>query len=123
VSSRHSEAGSATVLASFLLSAVVVAAIVAGWWAGAVSVRHQAGTAADLAAVAGAQALVSGLAPCASADRLARANGAEVVSCRVEGSDVRVVARASAQVRVLGRVWELTARGDALAGPVASPSG
>lgn len=122
MSNRHGEAGSATVLATFLLSAVVVMAIVAGWWAGAVSVRHQAGTAADLAAVAGAQALVSGLAPCAAADRLARANDAEVVFCRVEGADVRVVARATAQVSVLGQVWALSARRDALAGPVTSPS-
>lgn len=113
--------GSATAMASFVVCGVLVLALVAGWWAGAVSLRHRAGAAADLAALAGAQAWVTGSAPCPSARHVARANGADVASCRVVGSSIVVVAEATTQVSVLGQPWTLTARRDARAGPVAHP--
>ena len=52
----------------------------------AVTARHRAGTAADLAALAGASAAVTGwdAAACALADAVARANGAQLVRCRVQ---------------------------------------
>ena len=113
-----SQRGSATTMASSLLCGVLVVALVAGWWAGAVSVRHRASNAADLAALAGAQAWVTGRPPCPIAHQVARANGADVTRCRLQGSTVRVTAVASTQVSVFGRAWVLTSHRDARAGPV-----
>lgn len=113
-----SQRGSATVMASSLLCGLLVVAIVAGWWAGALSVRHRAGNAADLAALAGAQAWVAGGTPCPTARQVARANGADITRCLVQGPTVRVTAAASTQVSVFGRAWVLTSHRDARAGPV-----
>lgn len=53
--------------------------------------RHQAETAADLAALAGASEIVAfGSDPCAAAATVARANGAELVSCEVNGEMIAV---------------------------------
>ncbi|WP_189889573.1 Rv3654c family TadE-like protein [Streptomyces xantholiticus] len=62
----------------------------------AVVARHRAGAAADLAALAAADQALSGAAgACATADRVARAQGAEVVRCAVTGevADVTALAR------------------------------
>jgi secretion/DNA translocation related TadE-like protein len=67
----------------------VVAAMVHG--------HRMAQSAADLAALAGAQA--RGRDPCSAAVRVAAANGATVDSCTVAGRDVRV------QVTVVGPHW------------------
>lgn len=115
--------GSATVLASFVVCAVLVLGLVAGWWAGAVSLRHRAASAADLAALAGAQAWVGGGSPCPAAQQLARANGGEVVSCRVQGATVQVVVQAVTRMHVLGQAWTLTSQRNARAGPVDGPLG
>jgi secretion/DNA translocation related TadE-like protein len=118
----RSQRGSASVLATFLVGAVVVASLVAAWWAGAVSVRHRAGSAADLAALAAAQAWVSGQTPCGAARRLALANDGVLVGCWVEGAAVRVEVEVAARLRVLGRDWTLTSRRSAWAGPVTAVS-
>lgn len=117
------ERGSATVMAAFVVCAALVLALVAGWWAGAVSLRHRAGSAADLAALAGAQELLAGRSPCPAADQLARANGARVVSCRAEAATVLVVVEATAPTSWLGQAWTLTSQRHARAGPVLDPSG
>jgi len=118
----RSQRGSTSVLAAFLVCAVVVASLVVGWWAAAVSVRHRAGSAADLAALAGAQAWVSGQAPCGAARRLALANDGVLVGCRTQAAAVRVEVAATSSVRVLGRNWPLTSRRSAWAGPVTAPT-
>ncbi|MFC8668584.1 Rv3654c family TadE-like protein [Streptomyces sp. NPDC057199] len=61
----------------------------------AVVIRHRAGGAADLAALAAADRWMDGgMAACAQADRVARAQGTRVVRCAVQGeiSDVTVAA-------------------------------
>ncbi|MEV6261591.1 Rv3654c family TadE-like protein [Streptomyces sp. NPDC051784] len=61
----------------------------------AVSARHRAGGAADLAALAAADRALSGAATaCRSASEVARAQGAEVVRCAVQGEIADVTARA-----------------------------
>ncbi len=70
------------VLVSLLLGLAVVAA--------AVEAGHRAAAAADLAALAGAQAVQRGRDGCAAAHPVARANGATVTRCRRAGDDVEV---------------------------------
>ncbi|WP_405937526.1 flp pilus-assembly TadE/G-like family protein [Streptomyces sp. NBC_00726] len=59
-----------------------------------VAARHRAGGAADLAALAAADRALEGVEPaCASAEEVARAQGAEVVRCAVLGEVADVTAR------------------------------
>ncbi len=76
--------------------------------------RRRAAAAADLAALAGAVALQHLRPPCPDVARAAEANDVELVSCRVEGDEVRVGTEVT--VRLLGR--ELTVAARARAGPV-----
>lgn len=119
----HRERGSATVLASFLVYSVVVLAPLAGWWAAAVSVRHRAGSAADLAALAAAQAWVNGQEPCPAARRLALANDAALVRCRVGATSAQVEVEAVTSLSFFGRDWVLRSRRPAWAGPVTPSPG
>jgi secretion/DNA translocation related TadE-like protein len=82
---------------------------------GAVVVAHRgAQSAADLAALAGAQAEVGGDGACVAAGAVAEANQAELTGCQLLGSDVLV--QVSRTVRPgFGLTFELTAR--ARAGP------
>ncbi|WP_188132031.1 Rv3654c family TadE-like protein [Streptomyces boluensis] len=76
----------------------------------AVLVRHRAGGAADLAALAAADGALRGRQEaCARAVRVARAQGAEVVRCAVRGEIADVTVRAQAGA--------FRARQRALAGP------
>ncbi|MEU5657913.1 Rv3654c family TadE-like protein [Streptomyces sp. NPDC047737] len=60
----------------------------------AVSARHQAGGAADLAALAAADRALRGTeAACGTASEVARAQGAEVVRCAIQGEIADVTAR------------------------------
>ena len=80
----------------------------------------RARAAADLAALGGATALSSVVAPsepCETAGRVARANGAEVTVCTVVGEDV--VVEVSVRTRVLGVVREAVSA--ARAGPADAP--
>jgi secretion/DNA translocation related TadE-like protein len=61
----------------------------------AVSARHKAGGAADLAALAAAdRALHGSEAACRAASEVARAQGAELVRCAIQGEITDVTARA-----------------------------
>jgi secretion/DNA translocation related TadE-like protein len=53
----------------------------------AISTRHRADDAADLAALAGATALQDGGDACAEAARVAAANGALLIACRLPAAD------------------------------------
>jgi len=80
----------------------------------AITARHRAATAADLAALAAAAALPAGPA-CTRANRIAVANGATISSCQVSGAAVEVTATVTVDaLRYLG-VGAVSAR--ARAGP------
>jgi secretion/DNA translocation related TadE-like protein len=88
-----SERGSGSVLALALgLGLVALTAVLVPLY-GAYAVRQSVAAAADAAALAGAD-VASGLVPgypCATAARVARSNGASIVSCTVDGLVVTVV--------------------------------
>ncbi|WP_308344828.1 Rv3654c family TadE-like protein [Streptomyces sp. ISL-94] len=86
--------GSATVWA--VLVATVLGAVFGGvlLLGQAVVARHRAAAAADLAALAAAASWAHGPeAACATARRVARAQGAALAACRVEGEVAEVTAR------------------------------
>ena len=86
------ERGSATVLVMAALGVVVVLSVAGLALGSAVVATHKARAAADLAALAAAQALQQGVAPsaaCAAAASLASRNGARLAVCTVvEGGSV-----------------------------------
>lgn len=82
---RRSEAGAASVVVLALAFALVVVAWGAGSVVSAVIAHRIAQNAADLAALAGAQA-----ATCDAAADVAQANHARLVGCALEGSVVTV---------------------------------
>jgi secretion/DNA translocation related TadE-like protein len=85
------DAGVATVLALGLASAVATAGVGGLLLAGAVAARHRAETAADLAALDAASHVVDGPgAACRAASVTARAGGASLSGCRVDGDVVEV---------------------------------
>ncbi|WP_404829214.1 Rv3654c family TadE-like protein [Streptomyces albicerus] len=90
-----SDQGSATVwtVGAIAVLCVVFGAVLA--MGQAVVIRHRAGGAADLAALAAADHWMDGgTEACAQADRVARAQGTRIVRCAVQGeiSDVTVAA-------------------------------
>jgi secretion/DNA translocation related TadE-like protein len=96
---RRREQGSATLFAVAVIGVLVLVGAALGVVAAMVHAHRVAQSAADLAALAGAEAQARGRDPCASAAVVARANGARFDSCTVEGLDVRV------QVTVTGPHW------------------
>ncbi|WKR20372.1 Rv3654c family TadE-like protein [Actinomyces israelii] len=113
------ERGAGTVLVVGVIAVLLAAALGVSGLIQAQAAAGRARTAADLAALGGATALSSVLAPgdpCEVAGRVARANGAEVRACTVVEEDV--VVEVSVGVRVLG-VARTTASA-ARAGPVDS---
>lgn len=107
--------GSMTVTAAFAAAAVLALTVAVLLVGRAAVAAHSAQAAADLAALAGARALLSGEEACAVASRAAEANRASVVSCAIDADDVVV----RAEVRVaLGAVGVRAAAATARAGPV-----
>ena len=112
------ERGSATVWVIALSGVLAVLAAAVVLMGAATVARHRAGTAADLAALAAAGRAVLGEPDaCGSAARVARANGAALVSCSVDDAAV-------AEVRVdvpvhLGGLGVHVASARARAGPAA----
>jgi secretion/DNA translocation related TadE-like protein len=105
----------AVATAGLILVLVCVAALLASLGAVAVA-RHRAASAADLAALAGAQHALEGAGPsCDAARQVAEAQGARLATCELHGAEVVV----EVSVRPAGRIGQLglaTAR--ARAGPV-----
>ena len=119
---RHdAESGSATVwllCSSLLLLALGSLLLLEG---AAIVARHRASVVADLAALAGAQALLEGApSPCLSAARVAAAQGGRVVTCQLGQGEVHVLAELPT-----GRLLAFLppARARARAGPRARMSG
>ena len=114
------ERGSGTVLVLGIIAVLLAMAVCAGGLIQAQAAAGKARSAADLAALGGATALSSIVAPgdpCEAASRVARVNGAEVTTCSVTGEDV--VVEVSAEARVLG--VSRPAVSSARAGPVDDP--
>ncbi|MCO8273340.1 flp pilus-assembly TadE/G-like family protein [Actinoplanes sp. TRM 88003] len=105
--------GAATILVLAFGLFLTVAGLAAAGVGTARVGRHQARTAADLGALAGAAKAVHGPAvACARAGQFVAANHGRMASCVVEGLEVEV--RAEVALPGLGRRAEATAR----AGPV-----
>jgi secretion/DNA translocation related TadE-like protein len=110
--------GSATVYAAFALVALTSLAVIMSGFTAIAAAKHRAAGAADLAALAGAQAFQRGADPCASAADLAARNGAVLADCSVAGRVVTVIARTDGP-HLLGRAW--TFESAARAGPATLP--
>lgn len=110
------ERGSATPFAIACLGLLVLLAAALGVVAAMVHAQRRAQSAADLGALAAAQALATGADGCAAGGRIAGANGAALTSCQVTGREVRL------QVEVTGPHW-LGQTADLTAEARAGPSG
>ncbi|MER5279510.1 Rv3654c family TadE-like protein [Streptomyces sp. NPDC002809] len=94
VSRQCRDQGLATVWAAVTTATLCVVFAVILALGQVVVIRHRAGGAADLAALAAAdRALEGGAAACRSARAVAAAQGAEVVRCTVQGEVADVTAR------------------------------
>ncbi len=105
---------SALVLAAGLLATVLSAAVLT---------RHRAEAAADLAALAAADAALQGrAAACARAGRVAAAGNAILVSCTLANVTAQVVVKVPGR-GVLGRLPPVSARSRAGPGGLSGPPG
>jgi len=96
---KRDQRGSGTVLmAAVMLIAAMVAFICAVMiaWFGCV---HQARSAADLAALAGADAYAIGGDACAAASRTAANNSAELTACAVDSNGLQFIVRVTVRVK------------------------
>lgn len=82
---RAAERGSATIVAVALSAALLCSGVLGLAVVQAAVVMSRAQTAADLAALAGAQAVTD---PCGASAAVAEANGAAITRCVSEGLDV-----------------------------------
>lgn len=114
------ERGAGTLMVAGVLVVLVSVTLMSFWAIGWLASAQSARSVADLAAVAGAQELVSGGDACASARRVADANGGQVVRCEVRtaGVDFRVIVKVQVPLlpRVLGQPAWIS--GSAVSGPV-----
>jgi secretion/DNA translocation related TadE-like protein len=110
------ERGSATLFAVAVVGVLVLVGAALGVAGAMVHAHRVAQSAADLAALAGAQSLAKGGDACAAAAVIAAGNGVVVDSCVVEGFDVRL------QVTAAGPHW-LGQRHDLSAQARAGPAG
>jgi secretion/DNA translocation related TadE-like protein len=98
-SRQRRERGSATLFAVAVIGLLALVGAALGVVAALVHAHRVAQSAADLAALAGAQALVRGADGCAAATTIATANGATLDRCTPTATDVTV------QVTVTGPHW------------------
>ncbi|GAA4702103.1 Rv3654c family TadE-like protein [Nocardioides conyzicola] len=111
---RRDERGSVIPFAIACLGLLVLLAAALGVVAAMVRAERRAQSAADLGALAAAQAVARGADACAAGVRVSAANGASVTSCRVSGREVRLQVEVAGP-RWLGQTGNLTA--EARAGP------
>ena len=111
--------GSTTLFAVAVIGVLVLVGAALGVVAAMVHAHRVAQSAADLAALAGAEAQGEGSDACAVATAVADANGAVLETCAVGARDVRVLVTVAGP-RWLGQPHDLSA--DARAGP-GSPDG
>ena len=108
------ERGSATLFAVACLSVLLLLGAALGVVAAMVRAHRVAQSAADLAALAAADAVGTGRDPCAAGSAVAAANDARLVACDVDGRDALVTVTVDGPYW-LGQVADLSAR--ARAGP------
>lgn len=108
------QSGAATVVALACTALLFLVAVAAATAVALVVSHRRAQSAADLAALAAAQALQRGADPCAAGGRIAAAQGAELAECDIDGEEVTVVVTIRGP-HAPGRDAEL--RGRARAGP------
>jgi secretion/DNA translocation related TadE-like protein len=90
------DSGAAAIYILVLVGAMTAAALTSLAAGQALAVRHRAGAAADLAALAAADRVLEGAGPaCAHGDSIARANGARLVRCKITGDVVDVLVEIS----------------------------
>ncbi len=111
---RRGERGAVTVLAVALIGFLLLLGTALGAVAVMVVAHRTAQSAADLAALAGAQAADAGREPCVVAAGVAQRNGANLTSCVVDDADIRVQVTVTGP-RLLGQTHDLDA--EARAGP------
>lgn len=113
------ERGGATVWALSVIALLAAAMGLALVLAAAVVARHRAATAADLAALAGAEELLAGpAAACARAAEIARLHSADLEACELRGTSLAVeVSLTEAPPGWAGAQLLAPARGRARAGP------
>lgn len=109
----NDERGSASLFAVSCLAVLLLLGAALGVVAAMVHAHRVAQSAADLAALAAAGAVGDG-DPCAAGADVAAANGARLVTCAVDGREVRVQVSVSGP-RWLGQTGDLAA--EARAGP------
>ena len=112
---RRDERGSATLLVVAMAGVLVLLGSALAVVTAMVAAHRAAQSAADLAALAGARDVAVGRDGCATATRIAAANGARLTGCAVSGLVVDV------QVEVVGPHW-LGQTADLAAGSRAGPS-
>lgn len=114
-STTRGERGAATLVVMACIGVLLLLGAALGFVAGMVIAHRQAQGAADLAALAAAEAVATGRDGCAAGAEVAEANDGRLVACVVDGAVVTL------EVAVTGPRWqewshELTA--EARAGPV-----
>ena len=82
------EPGSASLLVVSLIGVIVLLGLAAAFMTASAAAHRQAQSAADLAALAAASTVQQGGEACATAERVAVANHARVITCDVSGEDV-----------------------------------
>ncbi len=97
--------------ALWLGTVLCVVAVLLTQVATVVRLKHQAASAADLAALAGSRASLGGRDGCEAADQVARRNGATLLSCRMD-LDVATVTAGGRTPSWWGHRWtfEVAAR-------------
>lgn len=114
--------GSATILVLGICMAVVMLAGLAATVSKCLIIHRQVATAADLAALGGAEYAAAGdEVACAWAGQVAQANGATVVGCRIQTLDL-VVRTAVAGPAGLGTFHAVSRAGPILRAPIGSDS-
>jgi secretion/DNA translocation related TadE-like protein len=99
--------GAATVWSLALVNVLLLVGLASGAVGALAVTRQRAATVADLAAVAGAQAVAE---PCDEAAAVVAANGMLTVQCQLDGDDV-VVEISTAPAPVVSRLLGLLGRG------------
>jgi secretion/DNA translocation related TadE-like protein len=122
-SEPDAERGSATLLAVAIIGILLLLGMAANLVVAAAAAHRAAQAAADLAALAGAQAWQvqrDATQACAAAATVAHDNRAGMTVCRVEGDDVLTVVQVDGP-SLFGQTFEITGR--ARAGPETTDSG
>lgn len=119
-SPQDADRGSATILVLALAMVLVVAAGGAALVGAAVTIRHTAETAADLAALSAARDVLRGdAAACSTARRVAESNGASLRTCSVSNEGAASLVDVVVSVEAKGPLARLPpASAHARAGPV-----